>query len=306
MVATTPPRIRVGDITCHILSDGKHRADGGGFFGVVPRILWERVVQPDVRNMIPVAVRCLLIETGDELFLVDTGHGDKFTPKLRKRFGLPPERDRLVEDLNRAGFAPADVTTVLLTHLHADHAGGMTRWQDQREGGPVEPVFTNAQYIVQGKEYDAACHPNERTVATYYPENWQILAGTGQLRMVMGGHDFGPHVRTETAAGHTESLQVVWVESQGDSLLFLGDAANFAVHLERLPWVPAFDELPLLSMEAKKRLRTQILASDALLVFQHDPRVVSGRLAQTAEGIFEVVAEIVEEPNWDRGRNTPI
>ena len=306
MAGTAPPRLQIGETTCHILSDGKHRSDGGAFFGVVPRILWERVVQPDARNMIPVDVRCLLIETGDQKILVDTGHGDKFDAKLRKRYGLPPERDRLVADLARAGFAPEDVTAVLMTHLHADHAGGMTRWRDHVEGGPVEPVFPNAAYIVQGREYDAATHPNERTVATYYPDNWQVLTGTGQLRMVMGGHDFGPHVRTETAAGHTESLQVVWVESEGESLLFLGDAANFAVHLERLPWVPAFDEMPLLSMEAKKLLRTQILEKNPLLVFQHDPRVVTGRLVQSADERFTVVEEIVEEPAWDRGRDAAV
>ena len=192
MAGTAPPRLQIGATTCHILSDGKHRSDGGAFFGVVPRILWERVVQPDARNMIPVDVRCLLIETGDQKILVDTGHGDKFDAKLRKRYGLPPERDRLIADLARAGFAPEDVTMVLMTHLHADHAGGMTRWRDQVEGGPVESTFPNAAYIVQGREYDAATHPNERTIATYYPDNWQVLTGTGQLRMVMGATTLAP------------------------------------------------------------------------------------------------------------------
>lgn len=294
----SPPRIQIGDMACHILSDGKHRIDGGGFFGLVPRVLWSQVVAPDADNMIPAAVRCLLIETPDDLLLVDTGNGDKYVEAQRARLRLPAMQGRLLADLRAAGFAPEQVTKVLLTHLHNDHAGGMTRWN--AEGRP-EAVFPNAAYIVQGQEYQAACHPNERTRGTYLGANWQCLVGNGQLQAVFGGHDFGPGVRTETAAGHTESLQVVWVESAGEALLFLGDAASWGAHLERLAWVPSFDILPMVSIESKRKLQAQILDKDPLLVFQHDAHLVTARLRRDeARGSLRLEGDITEDPTWDR------
>lgn len=293
-----PPRVVLGDVTCHILSDGKQRADGGGFFGLVPRVLWRKVADPDADNMIPVAYRSLLIETPDDLMLVDTGLGDKYTAAQRETYRMPRGSNRLVQDLRVAGFEAEDVTQVLLTHLHNDHAGGMTRWIGERPEDGVEAVFPNAVHIVQGQEYAEATQPNERTRATYLSQNWKCLTGTGQLQAVFGGHDFGPFVRTETAAGHTHSLQVVWVESGGESLLFLGDAISWGVHLEKLAWVPAFDILPMVSIETKRKLRSQILDKDPLLVFQHDPALVTARLPAGSDGRLQV--EIQEEAAWDR------
>ncbi len=307
MPTDMPPCVRIGDITCYILSDGKHRMDGGGFFGLVPRVLWQQVITPDKDNMIPVAVRCLLIVTDTQCVLVDTGHGDKYTERLRQRLRLPPQRDRLLQDLARVGYRPEDVTTVLLTHLHNDHAGGMTRWMDHEQGAPTEAVFPNAVYIVQGKEYEATHNTNERTRGTYFRHNWQCLAGTGQLQAVFGGHDFGQGIRSETAAGHTESLQIIWVESGDDALLFLGDAANWAIHLERLAWVPSFDILPMVSIESKRQLRHEIMERSPLLVFQHDARYVTARLyGDTAPDTFRVEGEIMEEATWDRVTQTHV
>ncbi len=302
-----PPCIQIGDIRCHIVSDGKHRIDGGGFFGLVPRILWQQVIEPDTDNMIPNAFRCLLVETPDDLILVDTGLGDKYTPAQRKRLRLSLQEQRLIQDLQAAGFVPEQVTLVLLTHLHNDHAGGMTRWVGQGSARNAEAVFPNALYIVQGQEYHDATHPNERTRATYLAHNWSCLVGTGQLKAVFGGHDFGPAVRSETAAGHTASLQVVWVESGGESLLFLGDAVSWGVHLERLAWVPSFDILPMVSIETKRKLQAQILEKDPLLVLQHDAHFVTGRLRQSSSGReLRLEGEITEEPTWDRVTQTYI
>ncbi len=302
-----PPRVQIGDISCHIVSDGKHRVDGGGFFGLVPRVLWSEVIEPDTNNMIPNAIRCLLVETPDELILVDSGLGDKYRAIQRQRFLLPTQEQRLVQDLHSAGFEPEQVTHVLLTHLHNDHAGGMTQWAGQGSERGTEAVFRNAVYYVQGQEYQDATNPNERTRATYLANNWKSLVGTGQLQAVFGGHDFGPSVRTETAAGHTPSLQVVWVESGGESLLFLGDAASWGIHLERLAWVPSFDVLPMVSIETKRKLQTQILKEDPLLVFQHDPYYVTARLRQSTSGReLRLEGEITEEPSWDRVTRTHV
>ena len=134
--------VRIGSIRCHILSDGLHYVDGGGFFGLIPRVLWQEVVEADALNRIPCDSRCLLVESDAGLILVDVGNGDKLLPKLRQRMGMDSRSLRLVGELARVGYRPEDVDIVLFTHFHGDHIGGATRW-DTRDGspGPVVPVF---------------------------------------------------------------------------------------------------------------------------------------------------------------------
>ncbi|MEX1019644.1 MAG: MBL fold metallo-hydrolase [Litorilinea sp.] len=277
--------LTVGRIRCHILSDGITLADGGGFFGLIPRVMWERVVRPNTRNQIPGDARSLLIEADAGLVLVDTGFGDKFDDKFRAILGLDASTDRLVADLGAAGFAPEDVDWVILTHLHADHAGGATRRADPHDASsPILPTFPNARYVAQRLELADASFPNERTAATYAAANWEPLLDAGLLDVVDGPQQIGAHIRTDLAPGHTATLQTVWVEDGDASLLFLGDACSWAAHMNRLAWVPSFDVMPMLSIETKRRLRTEAMRRDAQLVFQHDAHVISGRLVQGERG----------------------
>ncbi len=288
--------LQIGSIRCHIVDDGRQWVDGGGFFGLVPRVLWERVVPPDALNRIPAALRCLLIESDRGLILVDTAQGDKLNPKMRQRLSMEERNLRLVSDIRSVGFEPEDVEVVLLTHLHSDHCGGSTRWEsDDGSPGPVVPTFSRARYLVQRLELAAASFPNERTRGTYFPENWEPLRERGLLEVVDGDLELASGVRTQVVPGHTESIQVVWVESGGESLLFLGDTCSWAVHMERLAWIPAYDILPMHSIEGKRNLRRAALRRDALLVFQHDARVVVGRLEPDAENRVRVVPVIQEE-----------
>ena len=273
--------LTVGSIRCHIVSDGIHRADGGGFFGLVPRSLWQRVVAPDDQNTIPVETRCLLIESSSGLILVDVGHGDKLDARARARMGLAAENERLISDLRSVGVAPDDVEIVLLTHFHGDHVGGATQ---RDETGRLVPSFPRARYIGQRIELADASFPNERTAATYARDNWQPLLDAGMLDVVDGPQRLAGGVRTQIAPGHTAGLQIVWVEDGGESLLFVGDAANWAVHLERLAWVPSYDVYPLQSMETKRAIRAEALERNTLLVLQHDAQVTSGRLVQGERG----------------------
>lgn len=289
--------LSIGEVRCHIVSDGRHYLDGGGFFGLVPRALWQRIIQPNNLNQIPVETRSLLIESDAGLVLVDTGIGDKLSQSMRKILGMGEVNGRLVGDLRRLGFAPEDVSTVLLTHLHNDHAGGATKWlDDEGVSGEAEPVFPNARYIVQRVDLSDAVNPNERTAATYFSENWQPLLDRGLLDVVDGPLQLGSAIHTEIAPGHTEAFQVVWVESAGECLLYLGDACSWAVHLERLAWVPAFDILPMQSIETKRRLRQRAFEKNALLLFQHDAQLVTGRLAAGDRG--PVVTRELTEDAW--------
>lgn len=286
---------KVGAIQCHVLNDGLHPVDGGGFFGVVPRLLWSRVIQPNPDNLIPSDTRSLLIESDAGLILVDTGNGDKLPARARQRLGFAGRTDRLVTELRRVGYQPADVDVVILTHLHGDHAGGATRWDtaDHTPGATVA-TFPRARYFCQRLDLAEASFPNERTLATYHSENWQPLLANGQLQVVDGPQRVDANVRTDIAPGHTAALQMVWVENGGESLLFAGDAASWAAHLNRLAWVPAFDLFPMTSIETKRRICQEAYERNTLLVFQHDAQVVTGRLVAGERGP-EVKPEIVED-----------
>ena len=286
---------KIGSIPCHIVSDGRQLVDGGGFFGLVPRVLWERVIRPDEKNRIPVQMRSLLIQSSAGLILVDTGQGDKLTAKERGIFGMEDSNQRLEADLRRVGFGPEDVDIVLMTHLHGDHAGGCTHWSDPGDSeSEAVPSFPNARYLIQRLEMADAAFPNERTRGTYFANNWEPLRRSGQLELVDGDQSLAIGVRSVTVPGHTGSIQAVWVEDAGESLLFLGDACSWAAHLDRLAWVPSFDLEPMRSIEGKRSLRRQAEEKNALLVFQHDGQVVTGRLRQGARGAV-VEPEITEE-----------
>ena len=193
------------------------------------------------------------------------------------------------------GYQPEDVAIVVLTHLHADHAGGATRWDTpDHSPGNVVPTFPRARYLAQRLDLAEASFPNERTRATFHAHNWQPLIDRGQLDVVDGPQRVATGVRTDVAPGHTAALQMVWVESEGESLLFLGDACSWAAHMNRLAWVPAFDIFPQTSIETKRRIAQEAAERNTLLVFQHDAQVVAGRLVAGARGL-EVQADITEE-----------
>ncbi len=280
-----PYSFKIGSIQCHVVSDGQQLIDGGSFFGLVPRVLWERVIRPDDKHRIAAQMRCLLVESPQGLILVDTGQGDKISTGYRRQFGMDDSNKRLEADMRRVGFGPEDVDIVLLTHLHADHCGGNTRWSDsENPESEVVPTFPNARYLIQRLELAEATFPNERTQGHYFPENWEPLRRSGHLEVVDGDQELAAGVCSATVPGHTGSMQVVWVENDGDSLLFLGDACSWAAHLDRLAWVPAFDLEPMRSIEGKRNLRRQAEEKNALLVFQHDSQIVTGRLRPGARG----------------------
>ncbi|MBW7881993.1 MAG: MBL fold metallo-hydrolase [Caldilineaceae bacterium] len=294
--------VQIGAIRCHILSDGLHYVDGGGFFGLVPRVMWQQVIEPNEANLVPCDSRALLIESDAGLILVDVGNGDKLAPKVRQRLGLQERNLRLVGELARAGYRPEAVDIVLFTHFHGDHIGGATRW-DTEDGtpGPVVPTFPRARYIGQRLELADASFPNERTAATYPADNFRPLLERKMLEIVDGPQRLAAGVHTEITPGHTAAIQAVWVEDKGESLLFLTDAASWAVHLERLAWVPAFDILPMTSIETKRALRQAAAAREALVVFQHDPQVVAGRLVPGKQGVV-VEPVITESAHFDASR----
>lgn len=284
---------QVGRVKVHLISDGVFWTDGGTNFGVVPKTLWSKVIETDELNRIPLHLRCLLIESGAGLILVDTGYGDKLTPKQQTQLNLHGQF-RLGSDLASLGYKPEDVAIVVNTHLHGDHCGGNTRFA---EDGSLVPAFTNATYMAQRLELADATYPNERTRNAYFPENFLPLGNLCKgnqdtaLRVLNGDTQITDEVRTLTTPGHTRAHQALIVESAGETAIFMADAVPWAVTFEKLAWVASFDVEPLVSMETKRSLRDWAWRKEALLFFQHDPTMGAGRLAREGNDFRVVKAE---------------
>lgn len=292
-------RLTVGQVVVHIVDDGVMWVDAGGVFGLVPKRLWQRVATADDENRVPTPLRCLLIESQGRRILVDTGYGDKISPRVREILNLGERRDRLLSSLAQAGFTPEMVDIVVNTHLHGDHCGGNTRVDAE---GHVVPTFPAATYWIQRRELADATYPNERTRGTYFSENFRPLLDRDQVHLVDGDVWITDEVRTWVTPGHTPTHQCIVIESDGEAAIFTADAIAWAVHLERLAWVPAFDIEPMISIQTKKQILAWASHRRALLIFQHDPKVMVGRVAQSEDAITveTVVAGREEETPGER------
>ncbi|MES2525128.1 MAG: MBL fold metallo-hydrolase [Gemmatimonadota bacterium] len=272
----------------HAIQAGGQQLDGGAMFGVVPKTLWERRLPADAKNRIPMGMRCLLVEHESELVLIDTGVGNKETAKFYDIYGMeyqaPDEpyegRTALEAGVRAAGFSLDDVTLVINTHLHFDHAGGNT-YQDG--DGVVRPSFPNARYMVQQGEHAWATHTNERTSASYFPANWDVIRAAGRLDLIEGDREVIPGIRVRRTPGHTPHHQSVLLESDGETACFLGDVVPTSHHLP-LPWIMGYDVEPLVTLESKRGLLADAIAGRWLLVFEHDAHHGFGRVMHDGKG----------------------
>ncbi len=268
--------MQVGNVEFYVVSDGNAMSDGGAVYGLVPRVLWEKVTPPDDKNRVPTALNCLLIISQGKRILVDTGLGTKLDAKGESNFGRTGG-STLLAGLKKLGVAPKDIDIVIDTHLHADHAGGNTRY----DGEKVVATFPNAEYWIQRLEMADASFPNERTRGTYFPENWEPIRD--RIRLLDGDTRVTDEVRTIITRGHTRAHQSVLIESGGQKVLFIGDIAARTVYLERMAWIPAYDVEPLETLETKRWLREWAVENHALLIFQHDPFVIMGCMLEDGD-----------------------
>ncbi len=266
----------VGRLTCHALEGGTQRLDGGAMFGVVPKPLWERRIPADERNRIPLALRCLLVEHDDGLVLIDTGIGNKEDQKFRDIYGVENAgrdgRTQLEDALRELGHGPEDVRWVINTHLHFDHAGGDT-WRDP--SGTIGLAFPKARYVVQRRELDFARHTNERTAGSYLTPNFDGVPFT----LLDGESEPLPGIRCLPTPGHVPFHTSILIESGGERACFLADLVPTSAHLP-LPWIMGYDLEPLVTLESRRGLYRRAEAEGWLLVFEHDPVVVAGRLGK--------------------------
>ena len=284
-----PVRYQVGEIEIAVVSDGYIKLDAGAVMGLIPRVMWESVIGPeniDREHRMRLGLNCMVVRKGSDVLLVETGMGNKLTGAVRDR-SFPGEYGTLLDSLASLGLSPGDITAVANTHLHADHCGWNTV---KNPDGELSPTFPNARYYIQAGEYEAARHPNERTRGTYFAENFEPLEASGQLNLVEGEAELIPGVRFWATPGHTADHASVAITSGGETAIYTGDLVHHAVQVERPAWIAAFDILPLVSLETKKKLAERALRENALLICVHNPFPGVGRLTER-DGRRTFVAE---------------
>jgi glyoxylase-like metal-dependent hydrolase (beta-lactamase superfamily II) len=282
---------RIAGFTCHLLDAGRQWLDGGAMFGVVPKPLWERRIEPDEANRIPLAMRCLLVEHDAGPVLIDTGLGNKEKKKFRDIYGVENAgtagRTLLEDALAEAGFAPSDIRYVINTHLHFDHAGGNTyvvrgeegegRGEEEQPTKVIRLSFPNATYVVQRGELEFARQTNERTAASYLGPNFEPVDAAGRWDLVDGETGFLPGIRLVPTPGHVPWHQSILLTGAGETLCYLGDLVPTAAHLP-LPWIMGYDLEPLVTLETKRALLGRAEAEGWVLAFEHDPAHGLGRV----------------------------
>lgn len=265
------PTMRLGDWTAHTLEAGALWLDGGSMFGSVPKGLWSRSNPPDDRNRIRLAMRTLLLVGHGRRVLVDVGLGTKSDDRFRDLFRVEDEPS-LERSLAGLQWTPADITDVVLTHLHFDHAGGATR----RDGERLVPTFPAARYWVQRRNWDNAMAPNPRERASYLREHFVPLEEAGVVERVEGAAEPWPGVQLLTADGHTRGQQLVRVHGGGETLYFVADLIPTAAHV-RIPFVMGYDMAAIETMAEKRALLERAVAESAWICLEHDPDTALAR-----------------------------
>lgn len=287
--------LRIGPYQVKPAPTGIFGLDGGAMFGTVPKVLWQKSNPPDELNRIPMEARALLLISTDRRILVDCGIGGNFTEKYGERLGskftemyaVDSSAASLEKSLTASGLAAEDITDVILTHLHFDHAGGATSWRD----GRLQPAFSRARYYVQRANLETARAPNARERASYFTANFQPLLDAGVLELLDGPvENLLPGVSVRTSEGHTQGQQIVIVGDEKSSLVYCADLVPTSSHV-RVPWVMGYDLRPLQIMEEKRALLAEAAAKGWYLFFEHDPFVDAAQI-EAAKDDFAVRSRI--------------
>lgn len=276
--------MQLGNLKLTTVSGGRFVIDGGTMFGVVPKALWSRYVDVDERNLIRQATNCVLVEDGETRVLIDTGYGLKLSEKERRNFQSEPG-DPLVESLAEAGVTPEQIDVVVLSHLHFDHAGGATRHDDD---GGLTPAFPNAEYVAQKLEWEVATSGVPELRGAYPQQNLLPLEESGRLRLVDGDEEIVPGVRYRVTGGHTRGHCAVYIESQGETAVYLADVCPMWQQLKTL-WCMAYDVDLLQTRRIKPVLLGEIADNGWLALSDHDPDHAAARIKRDKQRDFKVI-----------------
>jgi glyoxylase-like metal-dependent hydrolase (beta-lactamase superfamily II) len=265
----------------HTIDTGLFKLDGGAMFGVVPKSIWQKSNPADANNLCTWAMRCLLIEDGDRLTLIDTGIGNKQDEKFLSHYYLHGD-DTLDKSLAAKGFNRTDITDVFLTHLHFDHCGGAI----VREDGKLVPAFKNATYWSNEKHWEWAVNPNEREKASFLKDNILPIQESGQLKFIedQEGIQFQNNVHVRFAFGHTDAMMLPQIEYKGYTIVYMADLLPSVGHIP-LPYVMAYDMFPLKTLMEKKTFLKEAADNSYILYLEHDSVTECCTLQHSEKGV---------------------
>jgi glyoxylase-like metal-dependent hydrolase (beta-lactamase superfamily II) len=272
--------MNIGPYELHAIETGRFALDGGAMFGVVPKPLWEKTNPPDEKNRIELAARALLFVGNGKKILVDVGNGSKYNEKLASIYKLDTTKYDIVSSLKKHNLVPADITDVILTHLHFDHAGGSTI----NDNGEVRPTFPKAKYFVQREHWRAANNPTERDRASFFKEDFIPLQFYGLIEHTDGEGEIFPGISVRIVNGHTTALQCPVISDGTTTLFYCADLMPTTSHVN-LPWIMAYDLRPLVTLEEKRKILNQAVDESWILFFEHDPVTEAVRVMRTEKGI---------------------
>jgi glyoxylase-like metal-dependent hydrolase (beta-lactamase superfamily II) len=275
----------LGPFELYTIETGDFRLDGGAMFGVVPKTLWSRKLPADEDNRIPMTMRCLLIKSNNtgKVYLIDNGAGTKFNDKMENIYRLKYGNKNLERSLTHHGFSTEDVTDIIFTHLHFDHCGGSSFYNEYDD---LELTFQDANYHVVDKHWKNATHPNAREKASFLPENIKPIRDSGNLNLVKENHEYEPGLSAISVNGHTIGQQLPKIEVEDTTLIFVADLLPTHVHLP-LPWVMGYDMYPVQTLNEKEAFLKEASDSEWNLYLEHDANVEIIRVKEE-DGRFSI------------------
>lgn len=271
--------MKIGEYTLHPIEAERFSLDGGAMFGIIPKLLWSRNNPPDEYNRIKLIVRLLLIRGKNRNILIDTGIGTKLTKKQKEIYQLNNKDFNLISSLLSFGLKTDDITDVILTHLHFDHAGGSTFW----ENGVLKLLFPNAKHYVQKSQWNQSLNPTEKDRGSFMPDDYLPLKEYGVLELLDGNHELLPGINIIVFNGHTPGLQALKISDEKTTLLFCSDLLPTTSHIS-LNYITSFDLFPLQTLQEKKVILNNAVDENWILFFEHDPIIPAGKVKRTEKG----------------------
>jgi glyoxylase-like metal-dependent hydrolase (beta-lactamase superfamily II) len=272
--------MQIGNYQVQLVDAGRYKLDGGAMFGVIPRNLWEKENPPDDKNRITMSLNTLLLVRNGRVILVDSGVGNKFSEKYQKIYAVDYSNHSLLQSLAEKIIQPEDVTDVIITHLHFDHVGGATYYDDR---GNLQLQFPNATHYVQKKQLEWAQKGFPKDRASYLPENIDSLIKSNKLRLLEGAHELEPGLDLLLSEGHTVAQQMLLISGQQEKLLYAADMIPMVAHIP-IPWVMAYDLYPVITIQEKEKLLKIAAEQEWMIFFEHDPRIYCGTVEMVDRG----------------------
>jgi glyoxylase-like metal-dependent hydrolase (beta-lactamase superfamily II) len=279
---------KIGDWKISVLETGDFRLDGGAMMGSVPKVLWTKTNPADEQNRIDLALRCLLLDDGENIVLIETGIGDHNSEKFKKMFDIKQQEKSLSNTLSDSGYSIKDITHVILTHLHFDHAGGAVF---KTVSDDFKPAFPNATYYISKSNWEAALNPSPKDRASYLKHNFICLNDSGVLKIIPDNTQILDGIETYVVNGHTHGQQLVKVKGDRETLIFCSDLIPLKSHIN-IPWIMGYDLNAELTLHEKTIFLSEAAENGWILFFYHDPNSVAVKIDKN-DKYFEVIDECI-------------